>query len=218
MTEDEEQMTRRAVRASRDRPTRIGLWVAGCVTAVSLVAALVLGWALLTQAVEANRESASLYTQVQDECSRGVLKGAICDQADDTEKAVEKAPQGIPGAQGEPGPPGKDGSPGPRGPKGEKGEKGDRGDDGEDSTVAGPEGIAGSPGADSTVPGPRGETGEKGEKGDEGAKGSAGRGVQSIDCTNGSGEFVFHYDDGTSETVSCAPDPIEPEPSGDPSP
>lgn len=216
MTEDEQRMARRAVRQSRDRPTRIGLWVAGCVTAVALVAVFVLGWMLLVASQKSADEGATLAQQVKAFCESGAeIDYRICKQADDTEKAAEDAPEGIPGAQGPPGPPGIQGSPGVDGSPGPRGKQGEPGVDGKDSSVAGPQGVAGSPGADSTVPGPKGDTGEKGDKGDPG---SDGRGVQSIDCTNGSGEFVFHYDDGTSETVSCAPDPIEPSPSGDPSP
>lgn len=218
MTETEQQVTRQAVRESRDRPTRVALWVAASVTVVAVVIGFILLWVLLVSSQKSSNEGVTLAQQVQVECSRGVLKGAICDQADNTEEAAEAAPEGIPGAEGKPGQPGAPGSPGPSGKPGVPGKPGPSGKPGvpgADSTVPGPMGVAGSPGADSTVPGPEGKQGEKGEKGDTG---NAGRGVQSIECTSGSGTFVFHYDDGSSQEVSCSPEPIEPEPSSDASP
>lgn len=205
--EDERVLIRAAADAGRDPRSRRWQWVGVVMLLVGLVAFGVSGWAVL---VSTQNSAATLAAQVLDECSQGVLKGAICEQADDTEKTVDQAP--VPGAQGKPGKPGpsgkpgEPGKPGPSGKPGRPGKPGASGRPGADSTVPG---VAGSPGADSTVPGPPGKDGEKGEKG---------RGVRSIECTGGSGEFVFHYDDDTSETVSCAPDPIEPEPSSDPTP
>jgi hypothetical protein len=222
MTEVEQRMTRRAVKEARDRPTRVALWALLSVTVVAVIVGFAILWVLLASSQKSSDEGAALAQQVKEFCeSGGEIDYRICKQADDTEKAAEEAPQGIPGAQGEKGEPGlrgpqglpgKDGSPGPRGPRGE---------DGADSVVPGPAGVSGAPGSDSTVPGPQGEKGDKGDKGDPGepgADGANGRGVQSIECQDGSGTFVFHYNDGTSETVSCAPDPIEPEPSSNPSP
>jgi hypothetical protein len=206
VTETEQRMTRQAMREARDRPTRVVLWVAVSVTVAAVAIGFVLLWALLVSSQKSSNEGVTLAQQVKTECSRGVLTGAICEQADDTEKAADAAPEGIPGAQGKTGPMGPmgpQGSPGPSGKPGVPGKPGASGRPGvagADSTVPGPAGVAGSPGADSTVPGPPGETGAKG------------RGVESIECTGGSGEFVFHYDDGTSQTVSCSPAPIEPEP------
>lgn len=211
--EDERTLIQVAADAGRDPKSRRWQWIGVGMLIVGLLTFGVSGWAVL---VSTQNSAATLAAQVLDECSRGSLKGAICDQADDTEKTVDQAP--VPGAQGEPGVPGASGRPGRPGPSGKPGVPGKPGPSGEpgvpgaDSTVPGPAGVAGSPGADSTVPGPQGEKGEKGDTG------SAGRGVQSIECTNGSGTFVFHYDDGSSQEVSCSPDPIEPEPSSDPSP
>jgi hypothetical protein len=208
--EDEQRLIQTAADAGRDPRSRRWQWIGVGMVLVSSVVFGVSGWAVL---VSTQNSAATLAAQVLDECSRGALKGAICEQADDTEKTVDQAPvpgaQGEPGVPGSPGPSGKPGEPGKPGPSGKPGRNGRDGEDGADSTVAGPSGAAGSPGADSTIAGPKGDEGDKGDKG---------RGVQSIECTSGSGEFVFHYDDGTSETVSCAPDPIEPEPSSDPSP
>lgn len=215
MTETEQQVTQQAVRESRDRPTRMALWVAASVTVVAVVVAFLAGWMMLVASQKSSNEGVTLAQQVQAACDRGEIDAAICKQADDTERAAEDAPGGIPGEPGKPGPPGVEGSPGPSGKPGQPGKPGPSGRPGvpgADSTVPGPTGVAGSPGADSTVPGPKGEQGDKGEKGD------TGRGVQSIECTGGSGDFVFHYDDGTSQEVTCAPDPIEPDPSSDPSP
>jgi hypothetical protein len=214
VTETEKQMTRRAMRDARDPKTRRMLWASGVVTLLAVVAAFVAGWSLLVSSQKSANEGVTLAQQVQAACDRGEIDAAICQQADDTEKAAEDAPVGIPGAQGEPGPQGiqgepgvdgMDGSPGPRGPRGERGE------DGSDSLVPGPAGASGAPGADSTVAGPQGEKGEPGPAGTDGADGKNGRGVQSIECTSGSGTFIFHYDDGTTQEVSCAPDPIEPD-------
>lgn len=205
-------MTQRAVREARDRPTRVVLWIAVSVTVVAVVMAFILLWVLLVSSQRSSNEGVTLAQQVKTECARGVLTGSICEQADDTEKAAEAAPEGVPGAEGKRGPQGVPGSVGPSGkpgPQGKVGRPGEAGSPGADSTVPGPSGATGAAGADSTVPGPKGDTGEKG---DTGATGSAGRGVRSIECTGGSGDFVFHYDDGTSQTVSCSPAPIEPEP------
>lgn len=212
MTEDEQRMTRRAVREARDRPTRIVLWVAASVTVAAIVVGFVLLWVLLVASQKSSNEGVTLAQQVQAACDRGEIDAAICKQADDTEEAAEAAPEGVPGAEGKPGPEGPEGSPGPSGkpgPSGRPGRDGEDGADGADSTVAGPSGATGSPGADSTVPGPQGKTGDKGDKG---------RGVRSIECTDGTGTWIVHYDDGTSQTVSCSPEPIEPGPSNEPSP
>ena len=217
MTEVEQQITQQAMKDARDRPTRIGLWVAASVTVCAVVVGFVLLWVLLVETRKSSDEGATLAQQVKAFCESGAeIDYRICKQADDTEKAAEEAPVGIPGAQGEPGVPGiqgPSGKPGSPGPSGRPGRDGEDGRDGADSVVPGPSGVAGSPGADSTVAGPQGEKGEKGDKGDTG---SAGRGVQSIECTDGSGTFVFHYDDGTSQTVACSPDPIEPQPDPEP--
>ena len=217
MTEEDERiLIQTAADAGRDPRSRRWQWIGVGMLIVGLLTFGVSGWAVL---VSTQNSAATLAAQVLDECARGSLKGAICDQADDTEKTVDQAPvpgaQGEPGVPGSPGPSGRPGKPGPSGKPGVPGKPGPTGKagvPGADSTVPGPAGVAGSPGADSTIPGPQGEKGDKGDKGD------AGRGVQSIECTSGSGTFVFHYDDGSSQEVSCSPDPIEPEPSSDASP
>lgn len=214
VTEEEQQsLIQRAADAGRDPRSRRWQWVGVGMLLVGLLTFGGSGWAVL---VSTQNSAATLAAQVLDECARGVLKGAICDQADDTEKTVDQAPvPGVPGVPGSPGPSGKPGKTGPSGKPGTPGKTGPSGragEDGADSTVAGPSGAAGSPGADSTVAGPKGDTGEKGDKGDSAPR------VSSIECTGGTGTFVFHYDDGTSQTVTCSPPPIEPEPSSDPSP
>lgn len=216
MTETErQQVTRDAVRGARDPQTRRILWVVVPITVFAIVAGFVLGFVLLLQYKKGSDEGLTLAQLVKRDCASGELSGAICGQAKVTEEAVNDAPAALPGAPGQDGSPGADGSPGSPGPSGKPGRDGKPGKDGEDgsdSDVPGPSGASGQPGADSTVPGPQGEKGETGEKGD------AGRGVSSVECTSGSGEFTFHYTDGTTETVTCAPPPADPAPSTSPSP
>lgn len=67
---------------------------------------------------------------------------------------------------------------------------------------AGPKGDTGAAGAT----GPPGPAGPSGPQGDQGAKGDSGRGIASIDCAGlGVDQLVIHYDDGSTQTVPCAP-------------
>jgi len=78
---------------------------------------------------------------------------------------------------GPPGPAGKDGA-SVVGPQGEKGDRGQAGEDGADSTVPGPAGTDGQPGAD-------------------------GRGIVSQDCVDG--DLVTTYTDGSQGTIEDSP-------------
>lgn len=191
--------------------------IAACSVAVFLGAAAATYVAQRTD-IEAGELLADRVTAA---CSAGVAvsddpaeQDRLCGLAEDVQAEVKPGPRGLPGLQGpsgRPGEPGEPGSPGVSGRPGKPGASGRPGTDGAngaDSLVPGPSGASGAPGADSTVPGPQGSQGERGEKGDQG------RGVTSVECTSGSGEFTFHYSDGTSETVTCESEPItEPAPS-----
>ena len=203
--EQEQRAVASAVKASRDPVTRLVLTIGGAVFAVSLLVIAASGWIVLASQTKAAEEGQQLGETVKADCEAGEYEGEACEQAEAVTELDPAVP--IPGEPGEDGSPGASGKPGVPGEDGSRGPRGKRGAPGADSTVAGPSGGAGSPGADSTVPGPRG------------GKGEAGRGVDSVECTSGSGSFVFHYSDGTRETVTCDPPPDpEPSPSASPSP
>jgi hypothetical protein len=119
---------------------------------------------------------------------------------------------GTPGATGAPGPRGPQGVPGPRGPRGERGQTGATGAGGTAGQVgaAGEQGPAGPKGEQGDT-GPAGAKGDKGDPGPAGPQGPAGAAGQDgtsitqVDCTSGTGTFVFTYSDGTTQTVDCQP-------------
>ena len=104
---------------------------------------------------------------------------------------TEVGPQGIPGVPGIPGLPGPKGIAGQQGQQGLPGQNGSNGSNGSDG-APGEKGDPGEPGAQ----GPQGEPGIQGQQGD---KGDPGRGVTNITCEGGN--YVFHYSDGTSQSV-----------------
>lgn len=108
-------------------------------------------------------------------CATGVCRGAA----------------GPTGASGQPGP---SGSPGPTGAAGASGSPGPGPTDDQVSAAVNAYCAA------------HGDcTGPAGPKGDTGASGIPGRGIASIDCTGLPVEtLTIHYDDGTSQTVSCS--------------
>lgn len=198
--EQEQQAVASAVKASRDPRTRLWVQLGVLVLVGSLLVFGASGWIVLASQTRAAEKGQRLGETVKAECDAGEYAGAACKQAEVV--AAQDPPAAIPGAaghDGRDGRDGKDGKDGRDGKNGKDGKDGRPGRAGADSTAVGPPGAAGSPGADSTVPGPPGESGEDG------------RGVDSVECTSGSGSFVFHYSDGTSETVTC-------EPSGTPEP
>ena len=217
MTEQEWQEEKRHAREVAAQPglrrAKLILFVvAACSVAVFLGAAAATYFGQRTD-IEAGE---LLADRVSAACSAGVVvsddpaeQKRLCGLAEDVRAEVKAGPQGIAGTDGRDGVDGvdgADGSPGPSGAPGRPGRNGRNGADGADSLVPGPSGAAGSPGADSTVPGPQGMQGERGERGE------AGRGVTSVECsTSGAGEYTFHYRDGTSETVTCEPEP-DPQP------
>ena len=198
IAEEDQRAVASAVRASRDPVTRLVLTVGVAVFVLSLLVFAASGWIVLATQTKAAEEGQRLGETVKADCESGEYEGEACEQAEVVTELDPPVP--IPGEPGEDGSPGASGKPGADGSPGARGKPGRPG---ADSTVAGPSGAAGSPGADSTVPGPRGGTG------------APGRGVASVECTSGSGSFVFHYSDGTRETVTCEP---EPTPSTDPTP
>lgn len=110
MTEEEQQVVRKAVRASHDVKTRRIRWVAIIVTVLAVLAFGVSGWIVYASTLNAANRGAELADTVKDECSRGMREGDSCEQAEDTEKAVEDAPtvtavKGEKGDKGEPGRP-----------------------------------------------------------------------------------------------------------------
>lgn len=114
--------------------------------------------------------------------------------------AMPATPAGIQGPTGPQGPPG------PQGPRGDTGITGGTG-------IPGPSGPAGADGTPGPA-GPVGPQGDTGPAGPAGADGKDGRGVSSVTCDTGTGEFVIHYTDGTTQAVTgseCAkvpgPDP-----------
>lgn len=206
--EQEQRAVASAVKASKDPRTRLWVHLGVAVFVVSLLVFGTSGWVVLAGQTRAAEEGQQLGETVKADCVAGEYAGEACEQA---EVVIEQAPAGLPGAPGRDGRDGVDGAnglDGRDGRDGKPGRDGKDGADGADSTAVGPSGPPGAPGADSTVPGP------------QGPKGEDGRGVESVECTSGSGSFVFHYSDGTTETVTC--DPADPDPSagpsGDPSP
>lgn len=107
MTEEEQALIKTAVRAGKDTKTR-RIRMAGIIAfALGLIAFGVSGWIVYASTLNAANEGAITADQVKAECARGVLSGKICDQAKDTEKAVEDAPAvvTVEGKTGEPGRP-----------------------------------------------------------------------------------------------------------------
>lgn len=110
-----------------------------------------------------------------------------------TGAAGQDGADGAPGAAGQPGEPGPPGEPGGTGSPGSPGSDGQPGD-------PGPAGAQGDPGP----AGPQGEPGPAGEQGE------AGRGVERLDCVDGT--LVATYTDGGTQAVagsSCG-DPFPP--------
>ncbi|MDN7120314.1 collagen-like protein [Nocardioides sp. ChNu-153] len=135
------------------------------------------------------------------------------DEPDTDDPAV--ALPGLPGLLGAPGEPGRDGQDGAPGEDGAPGAVG----------ATGEPGAVGAPGVGSTgetgATGPQGEPGPAGPQGEPGVPGAAGppgpvgadgNGVTAVDCTAGTGTFVFTFTDGTTQTVTCGPieEPTDP--------
>jgi hypothetical protein len=113
-----------------------------------------------------------------------------------------KGPSGRPGAAG---------ASGARGAAGASGASGAPGSGPTSDQVA--SAVAAYCAAHGDCTGPAGPKGDTGASGAAGAAGASGRGIASIDCSGIPAEtLTIHYDDGTSETVSCN----KAEPSGAP--
>jgi len=259
MTEQEQQVMDAAIRRSHDVKTRRVRMIGIAALVIGVVSFAISGWIVVASILTSANKGADLATQVTTECSKGVLKGAICEQAEDTEKAVEDAPavaavQGPRGFTGRPATAaetlaavaiwcrsGRCEPPGPtqrqvnmavsalcgtgdrcRGEDGVvtqaqvdlavvalcgEGAERCRGEDGEDMTQAQADAAMVSycqAREDKCV-----RTGETGNTG------AAGRGVKSVDCSQGTGTFTFTFTDDTTQTVECTPPP---EPTPDPVP
>lgn len=98
--------------------------------------------------------------------------------------------------------------PGPRGPQGSDGERGDDGRDGADGVGrTGATGGVGERGADG-ADGADGATGPQGPAGATGPEGPAGRGIQSLECVDGTWRVTF-TDGETDDAGNCAPELVD---------
>lgn len=211
MTEEEQQAVDKAMEGSRDPTTRRIRAIAWAVVGVAIVVSLVSGWVIYNSIASS---ATTLAAQVQEECTRGVLKGAICDQADDTKKVVPAAipVPGVPGNDGERGAKGDKGDKGDQGEPGKRGPKGNDGDDGEDAVaIDGKDGKAGADGSNGASAyelavgtGFQGTLEDwlaslKGERGNDGAKGDKGDDAWPF-------SFVFTFTTRAGRTYDC---PVE---------
>ena len=165
---------------------------------VVLIAAMLLGWIIVTNVQQSDQLSTQQATNAAQDAALSEANRRLVEAGEQPVPTPEPGPAGDPGqvgAQGIAGPRGPVGSDGDRGPRGPRGAMGRPGVDG----IDGQDGIDGAPGS-------------KGDKGDPGQQGPAGTDGQ--DGKDGQSAFPFTFSfvvqtnpaQSTTYTVTCQVD------------